>query len=79
MSDYETITKDIKSCPFCGSNKVRLQGVIFPCVVCDECKTYGPVGFSKEDAVDKWNGELKDRTIADSVEIIKNKDRFRTI
>ena len=71
--EYETKLMEIDTCPFCGSKKVRINGMIFPSIVCDECKCYGPVGFSKEDAVKKWQKMADGRKKADEVEIILSK------
>ena len=79
IDNYKKKSKTLRSCPFCGSQKVHIDGVIFPYVTCDKCKAYGPVGFSKEDAADKWNAEPVKRTDAQTVEIVINSDRFRTV
>lgn len=70
IDNYKKKIKTLRSCPFCGSHKVHIDGVIFPYVTCDKCKAYGPVGFSKEDAADKWNAEPVTREKARDVEIV---------
>nr|DAG38163.1 MAG TPA: restriction alleviation protein [Caudoviricetes sp.] len=46
--ELETIEKTLKTCPFCGSHNVRVNGVIFPSAACEDCKCYGPVVFQKK-------------------------------
>jgi|LULL01.1.fsa_nt_gb Lar family restriction alleviation protein len=53
------ILATIKSCPFCGSTRERLNinliGEIYVECSLDGCLAYGPTGSSMKDAVDKWN------------------------
>lgn len=73
--ELKTIEKTLKTCPFCGSHNVRVNGVIFPSAACEDCKCYGPVGFSKEDAVNKWNKMVNKREDAQTFEIVVTKDK----
>jgi len=46
---------DLKPCPFCGGNEVKVLGTLCPCVTCKKCQTKGPTGKSKEGAIKLWN------------------------
>ena len=46
--------KQIKPCPFCGSENVKyssLEGRVF----CKDCQARGPCGATDKDAIKKWN------------------------
>jgi len=51
--------KDILPCPYCGSEKVRIDSWVIPepgfCVVCQECQGEGPIGHSDAEALNLWN------------------------
>ncbi len=59
--------KSARSCPFCGGTTLG----VFPGppprtlrrdtyrVLCGECQSAGPLGSSPDEAVARWNGNLK--------------------
>lgn len=58
---------DFKSCPFCGSNDIEIlhREKPYPTKwryhsICNRCGAEGEVGFSKEDATEKWNSRPTD-------------------
>ena len=52
---YTKILIELKTCPFCGSNKVGLLWEPSPTVTCNECSAEGPIGSCKDDAYKRWN------------------------
>lgn len=57
MTDFKVISKDVNSCPFCGSNRTYVGAVRSTVFAgqCEDCLCHGPE-FSY-DAVD--SGEIK--------------------
>lgn len=58
--------KDLKPCPFCGSNNVKyielyLNDKTVPLIKCLNCDTYGPRwNEAKEKAIMRWNNRSSD-------------------
>lgn len=50
-------TDKLKSCPFCGNEKIRLDGCLVPFILCDKCGAvvsfYGKE--KAEQTVQAWN------------------------
>ena len=45
----------LKSCPFCGSEKVAVSDPEIHCVVCEECGCFGPNSHGQWAAEVTWN------------------------
>jgi len=52
---------DSNHCPFCGSSSINIQenkkdkGEAFIySIFCTDCKAFGPLGFTEEEAKDRW-------------------------
>ena len=47
---------ELKSCPFCGSDKLIIPDLFSHIVVsCDGCGTDGPAKKNEKDAIKAWN------------------------
>ena len=51
------MTKKLEPCPFCGGEAwIEDQDEhLFVSCLTDGCETTGPIGFTNEDAIRKWN------------------------
>ncbi len=47
--------ESIKNCPFCGSHKVSVRGLVHYWVKCETCLAEGSIADTMERAVEKWN------------------------
>lgn len=53
--------QEIKGCPYCGSNNIRIEvdatpGRIFGFyALCETCGVQGAIAVEKKDAIEKWN------------------------
>jgi Lar family restriction alleviation protein len=54
------MSKYIKSCPFCGSNKSHYEELSPRVVVvqCDDCNAHGTTAYNKIDALKNWNTRI---------------------
>lgn len=52
--------KQIKPCPFCGSNDLSVLELSNKSYVrCGKCYVYGPDGKDKEEAIERWDSALR--------------------
>ncbi|WP_415421474.1 Lar family restriction alleviation protein [Acetobacter fabarum] len=51
------MSEELKSCPFCGSDDVRITNSLHPYVTCHNpsCEADGPVCNTTEQAITAWN------------------------
>ena len=49
--------KNLKPCPFCGEDECLRFYYLEKemCVYCLVCESYGPMEFTKQQAIDAWN------------------------
>lgn len=52
--------RELKICPFCGSQRFSIEGDDIHWVVCKECKCEGPLRESVEAAVKAWNERMNE-------------------
>lgn len=70
---YDPIVKEAEECPFCHGTFLALaeweHGRIIPRptwrIFCVSCKTLGPIGDSKQMAVDFWNRKYERLTLTE--------------
>jgi Lar family restriction alleviation protein len=52
----------LKPCPFCGDKGAALyieeEGELFSFCACSECDCAGPMGSTKQAAIDLWNNRV---------------------
>lgn len=50
---------ELRACPFCGGTELEITNTIgmgsLANVTCLDCYATGGLGFTKEDAIEKWN------------------------
>lgn len=59
----QKMNKEMKLCPFCGSNSIGVfsrTGFIVPynhglVVYCQDCESNGPIAETRKEAWEKWN------------------------
>ena len=50
----------IKKCPFCNGRKTRVNDIGGYAVVCDICACRGPIGYSRKQAIERWNKAIRE-------------------
>ena len=45
----------LKPCPFCGSKNIRLWGITYHWVQCEQCLSSTAISYTKEKVIESWN------------------------
>jgi Lar family restriction alleviation protein len=49
------VSETLKPCPFCGVNDAHVSDTGAEWVICRGCEAEGPVGDTRQEAIEKWN------------------------